>query len=184
MKWSDGSHQFHICWSKCIGRVCQCQKQLGRLFVVAWQIIIDPYDGMLPTPCGWLLFSSSFIQRVALANQLQTIFQAASDIDTPFQCIWTNMYGIGDYRRSTSPAIQIKCHPVHKQAIQTLFMELISPSAIDKQDPQYIFQRCMVFMTQDMLSTTDAAYASLLLEQNDFQASAATLKVPGYQWSQ
>ena len=30
-----------------------------------------------------------------------------------------------------------------------------------------------------MLSITDAAYASLLLEQNDFQASEATLKVPG-----
>ena len=127
--------------------------------------------------CGWLLFSFSYIQRVALANQQQTIFQAASDIDTPFQCIWTNIYGIGNYCCSTSPAIQIKCHPVHKQAIQTLFMELISPSAIDKQDPRYIFQQCMVFMTQDMLSITDAAYASLLLEQNDFQASEATLKV-------
>ena len=34
-------------------------------------------------------------------------------------------------------------------------------------------------MTQDMLSITDAAYASLQLEQNDFQASEATLKVPG-----
>jgi hypothetical protein len=123
---------------------------------------------MLPTPCGWLLFSSSFIQRVALATQLQTIFQAASGIDTPFQCIWTNIYGIGDYRRSTSPAIQIKCHPIHKQAIQTLFTELISPSAIDKQDPRYIFQQHMVFMTQDMPSIIDAAYASLLLEQNDF----------------
>ena len=108
-----------------------------RSIYPAWQIIIDPYDGMLPTPCRWLLFSSSsFIQRVALAKQLQTIFQASSDIDTPFQCIWTNIYGIDGYRHSTSPAIQIKCHPVHKQAIQTLFMELISPSAIDKQDPQ------------------------------------------------
>ena len=37
----------------------------------------------------------------------------------------------------------------------------------------------MVFMTQDMISITDAAYASLLLEQNDFQASEATLKVLG-----
>ena len=34
-------------------------------------------------------------------------------------------------------------------------------------------------MTQDMPSIIDAAYASLLLEQNDFQASEATLKVPG-----
>jgi hypothetical protein len=34
-------------------------------------------------------------------------------------------------------------------------------------------------MTQDMLSIADAAYDSLLLEQNDFQASEATLKVPG-----
>ena len=37
----------------------------------------------------------------------------------------------------------------------------------------------MVFMTQDMLSITDAANASLLLEQNNFQASEATLKVLG-----
>ena len=34
-------------------------------------------------------------------------------------------------------------------------------------------------MTQDMLSITDAANASLLLEQNNFQASEATLKVLG-----
>ena len=35
------------------------------------------------------------------------------------------------------------------------------------------------FMTQDIPSITDVAYASLLLKQKDFQASAATLKVPG-----
>ena len=35
----------------------------------------------------------------------------------------------------------------------------------------------MVFMTPDMLSITNAAYASLLLDQNTFQASEATLKV-------
>ena len=33
-------------------------------------------------------------------------------------------------------------------------------------------------MTPDMLSITDSAYASLLLDQNIFQASEATLKVP------
>ena len=32
-------------------------------------------------------------------------------------------------------------------------------------------------MTPDMLSITDAAYASLLMDQNTFQASKATLKV-------
>ena len=36
----------------------------------------------------------------------------------------------------------------------------------------------MVFMTLDMLSNIDAAYASLLLDQNNFQASEATPKVP------
>jgi hypothetical protein len=38
--------------------------QQNRSTHCACQIIIDPYDGMLPTPCGWLLFSSFFIQRV------------------------------------------------------------------------------------------------------------------------
>ena len=104
-----------------------------------WYVIIGPYDGMLTSPCRWLLFSSPHIQRVALANQLQTIFHTSSNIDRPLQCIWTNIQGIGDYQRSTAPAIQIKCHPSHKQAIQTLFLEIFSPTAIDKEDPQYIF---------------------------------------------
>ena len=143
-----------------------------------WIIIVNPYDGMLPTPCGWLLFSSFHIQRVALASQLQSIFSTSSNIDTPLQCIWTNIQGIGDYCQSTAPAIQMKCHPTHKQAIQTLFLELISPTAIDNEDPQYIFQSCMVFMTPDMLSITDSAYASLVLDQNKCQASEGTLKVP------
>ena len=37
MRWSDGSHQFHICWSKCIGRVCLCWKHLGKLFKLGGQ---------------------------------------------------------------------------------------------------------------------------------------------------
>ena len=148
-----------------------------RLIHPDWHIIIDPYDGMLPSPCGWLLFSSPHIQRVVLANQLQTIFYTSSSIDTPLQCIWTNIQGFGDYQQSTAPAIQIKCHPSHKQAIQTLFLEIIFPTATDKEDPQYTFQRRMVFMTSDMLSITDAAYTSLLLDQSTFQAAKATLKV-------
>ena len=40
----------------------------------------------------------------------------------------------------------------------------------------------MVFMNQDMLSITDAAYASLLLEQNDFQASEAASVMEGMSW--
>ena len=143
-----------------------------------WIIIVDPYNGILPTPCGWLLFSSSHIQRVALASQLQSIFRNSSNIDTPLQCICANIQGIGDYHRSTAPAIQIKCRPTHTQAIQTLFLELIPPTATDNNDPRYIFQLQMVFMTPDMLSITDSAYASLLLDQNKFQASHATLKVP------
>ena len=72
----------------------------------------------------------------------------------------------------------MKCHPTHKQAIQTLFLKLISPIAIDNKDPRYIFQCRMVLMTLDMLSITDSAYASLHLDQNKFQTSEATLKVP------
>ena len=52
-----------------------------------WLIIVDPYDGMLSTPCGWLLFSSSHIHRVALRSQLQSIFRTSCNIDTPQQCI-------------------------------------------------------------------------------------------------
>ena len=106
-----------------------------------WYVIIDPYNGMLLSPCRWLLFSSPHIQRVALANQLQTIFYTSSSIDTPLQCTWTNIQGIGDHQQSTAPAIQIKCHPSHKQAIQTLFLEIISPKAIGKEDMQCIFQQ-------------------------------------------
>ena len=36
----------------------------------------------------------------------------------------------------------------------------------------------MVLMTPDMLFITDSAYASLLLDQDKFQTSEATLKVP------
>ena len=134
---------------------------------------------MLPTPCGWLLFSSAFVQRLTLANQLNQIFQAETNIDTPFQCIWGNIYGIGDFKKTTAPAIQIKCHPSHKIAIQTLLLSLISPSAIDNQDPRYIFQRRMVFLSPDMLTITDADYASMICDQFNFQASEATLKVTG-----
>ena len=104
-----------------------------------WYVIIYPYNGMLPSPYELLLFSSPHIQRVALANQLQIIFHTSSSIDTPLQCIWTNTHSIGDYQQSTAPAIQIKFHPSHKKAIQTIFLEIISPTAIDKEDPQYIF---------------------------------------------
>jgi hypothetical protein len=85
-----------------------------------WKTIFDPFDGMLPMPCGWLLFSSAFVQHLTLANQLNQIFQAETSIDTTFQ----------------APAILIKCHPSHKIAIQTLLLSLISPSAIDSQDPR------------------------------------------------
>ena len=113
---------------------------------------------MLPTPCGWILFSSAFVQRHTLANQLNQIFQAETNIDTPFQCIWGNIYGIGDFKKTTAPAIQIKCHPSHKIAIQTLLLSLVSPLAIDNQDPRYIFQRQMVFLSPDMLTIPDADY--------------------------
>jgi hypothetical protein len=98
------------------------------------QYIGDPYGSMLPAPFGWYLVPSSFMQRVGLANQQQTTFRADSDIDTPFQCIWTNINDIGDYWESTALAVQIKCHPAHKQSIKTLFVELVFPPAIDKQD--------------------------------------------------
>ena len=140
-------------------------------------LIVDPCDSILPTPYSWLLFPSPFIKRVALTNQLQGVFQVDSDIEIPFQCIWTIIHGIGEYQQSTAPTNQIKCYPAHKQAIQILFLELISLSAIDKQDPRHIFQCCIVFMTPYMLFISDTAYASLLLDQNDFQASDAIFKV-------
>ena len=146
-----------------------------------YKTIVDPFDGMLPIPCGWLLFPSAFVQRLTLANQLNHIFKAETEIDTPFLCIWANIYGIGDFKKTTAPAIQIKCHPSHKTAIQALLLTLISPSAIDTQDPRYIFQRRMVFLSPDMLTITDADYASLICDQYEFQASETTLKVTGLQ---
>ena len=68
--------------------------------------------------------------------------------------------------------------PTHKQAMQTLLLELIFPRAIDNEDPLYIFLSHKAFMTPDMLSIIDAAYTSLLLDQNKFQASEAALKFP------
>ena len=61
-------------------------------------------------------------------DQLNQIFQAETNIDTPFQCIWGNIYGIGDFKKTTAPAIQIKCHPSHKIAIQTLLLPQLSLS--------------------------------------------------------
>ena len=129
-----------------------------------------------------LLFSSAFVQRFTLANQLNHIFKAETKIDTPFLCIWANaIYGIGDFKKTTAPAIQIKCHPSHKNAIQALLLTLISPSAIDTQDSRYIFQRQMVILSSDMVTVTDANYASLICDQSEFQASETTLKVTGLQ---
>ena len=92
-----------------------------------YKTIVDPFDGMLPIPCGWLLFSSAFVQRLTLANQINHIFKAETKIDTPFLCIWANMYGIGDFKKTTVPSFQIKCHPSCKTAIQALLLTLISP---------------------------------------------------------
>ena len=125
---------------------------------------------MLPTPCGCLFFSPSHIQRVALGSQLQSIFRTSSYIDTPQQCIWTNIQGIGDYCQFTAPAIQIKYHPTHKKSIQKLVLKLISPTATDNNYSWYKFQYQMVCMTPDTPSVTDSAYTSLLLDQNKFQA--------------
>ena len=111
-----------------------------------YKTIVDPFDGMLPIPCGWLLFSSAFVQRFTLANQLNHIFKAETKIDTPILYIWANICGIGDFKKTTALAIQIKCHPSHKTEIQALLITLISPSAIDTQDPRYIFQRQMEFL--------------------------------------
>ena len=118
-----------------------------------WQTIVDPFDGMLPTPCGWLLFSSAFVQCLTLANQLNQIFQAGTNTNSPFVCIWGNIYGICDFKKTTAIAIQIKCHPSHKIAIQTPLLFLISPSAIDNQDPRYIFQDkwCSSLLTRSLL---------------------------------
>ena len=127
-----------------------------------WQTKVDPFDGMLPTPCEWLLFSSAFAQCLTLANQLNQIFQAKTNIDTLFLCIWCNIYGIGDFEKTTAPAILIKWHPSQKIAIQTLLLSLISPSAIDNQDPRYIFQKQMVFLSPGMLTITDADYGSMI----------------------
>ena len=136
---------------------------------------------MLPIPCGWLLFSSAFVQRLSLANHLNHIFKAVTKIDTPFIYLWANKYVIGDFKKTTVPAIKIKCHPFHKTAIQALLITLISPSAIDTQDPRYIFQRQMVFLSPDMLTIPDADYASLICDQYEFQASVTTLRVTGLQ---
>lgn len=61
--------------------------------------------------------------------------------------------------------------------MQVLFIALIFPTAIDNNNPQYIFQYCMVFMTLDMLFITGAAYGTFLLDQNYFKVSEAILKV-------
>ena len=37
MRWRGGSCQFHICWSKCIGRVCLCRKWLRKLLKLVGQ---------------------------------------------------------------------------------------------------------------------------------------------------
>ena len=68
-----------------------------------YKTIVDPIDGMLPTPCGWLLFSSAFVQRLTLANQLNHIFRAEIKIDIPFLCIWANIYGFRDSKKTTAP---------------------------------------------------------------------------------
>ena len=146
-----------------------------------YKTIVDPFDEMLPIPCGWLLFSSAFVQRLTLANQLNHVFKAEAKIDTPFLYIWANIYGIGDFKKLTVPSIQIKCHPSHKTAIQALLLTLISPSAINTQDSRYIFQRQMVFLSPDMITITDSDYASLICDQLEFQASETTLKVTGLQ---
>ena len=136
---------------------------------------------MLPIPCGWLLFSSAFVQRLTLANQLNRMFKAETKIDTLFLCIWANIFGIGDFKKTTAPAIQIKCHPSYKTAIQALLLTLISPSAMDTQDSRYIFQRQIVFLSSDILTITDTGYASLISDQCKFQAPEPTLKVTGLQ---
>ena len=146
-----------------------------------YKTIVDPFDGMLPIPCGWLLFLSTFVQCQTLANQLNHNFKEETKIDTPFICIWANKYGIRYFKKTTVPAIQLKCHPSHKPAIQALLLTLISPSAIDTQDSKYIFKRQMAFLSPSMLTITDANYASLICDQFEFQASEATVKITGLQ---
>lgn len=59
-----------------------------RYTYLDWYNVVYPYKGMLSNPFGWLLVSSSYMQRVALANQLQSIFRTNSNTDTPMQCIF------------------------------------------------------------------------------------------------
>ena len=64
-----------------------------------WKATVDLFDGMLPTPCGWLLFSSAFVQRLTLADQLNPILQAETNIDTPFLCIWATFMALETLKR-------------------------------------------------------------------------------------
>ena len=93
---------------------------------------------------------------------------------------WGNIYGIGDFKKTTAPAIPIKCYPSHKIAIQTLLLSLISPSAVDNQDPRYIFQRQMVFLSPNMLTIKGADYASLICNHSTSKPQKPLLRSQDY----
>ena len=82
---------------------------------------------------------------------------------------------------SVAQGIQIKSSVTHPAllAIHSLLLTLISSSAIDSQDPRFVIQRHMVFISPDMPTITGADYASLICDQFDFQVLEATLKITG-----
>ena len=98
---------------------------------------------LLPTPCEWLLFSALYFQQEALASQLLSVFRTNSSVETPLQWVLTSIHKIGNHHPLPAPTIQFRCHPIFKNVIQMLLLELISPKAIDNEDPCYIFQHCM-----------------------------------------
>ena len=68
------------------------------------------------------------------------IVKEETEIDTPFLCIWANIYGTGNFKKTATPAIHIKCHPSHMTTIQALLLTLISPSAMTPKIPGISFR--------------------------------------------
>ena len=105
-----------------------------------YQTIVNPFDAMLPVPCGRFLFLKVFVQCLTLANQLNHICKAETEIDTTFICIWANIYSIVGTKMTTAPAIQIKCHSSYKAAIQALLLTLVSPLQLMPKTPGISFR--------------------------------------------
>ena len=137
-----------------------------------WILLRDLFHGDVPVDCGWLLYSSKKINRLALQTQLISLAQEELKSAIPFICLCQEVPRPGQhYATITAPAIVICTSPPYQLSACKLLQEVLSPDEQLKFPFRYPFQRSMIFLSPHFLGLSDRSYASKLQEQHDFQSS-------------